>query len=150
MRPDGRPRTISTATITVAVLVVLALIFAIALAFMQPIPRPEPVVVTETTTVSPQPSTLPSRPTAVDVPDSATVAIDAPAGDFNAVWRDNVSEAFAVAVRDEFVRAYFATNDTEHHLRVYSPHSGQVYNVNCTDDGELVRCDGATGTVFIG
>lgn len=164
VHPEVTPARRSFVGPVIAALALLAVVAAAAVGWL--VMRDDtgagsgPVTSTYTSTVQAEPDTPTQepadqgRPTDARVPAQAIPANDAarqnaPTGDFNSVWRGTevTSEPFALAVRDEFVRHYLDTGETEAELRVRSSVTGQTYTMTCRDDGAVVTCSGGNNAI---
>lgn len=96
-------------------------------------------------TAEPEPAARPEYPDlpGAVVPANGAAAAGLAAGDFNNVYKSGpTSDAFALAVRDDFVEQFLATGDTSAVLNTYSSVTGTTYQMDCRDNGDYVHCTG--------
>ena len=97
------------------------------------------------------------RPQYPDLPSGVSPANnsaenDEPAGNLNNVYvmGGRTTAPFAKNVRDAFVRNYLSTGELNASLKdVYSPTTHRMYDMDCVDNGQLVRCDGGNNAIVI-
>ncbi|MCZ9310229.1 hypothetical protein ACUY3K_11185 [Corynebacterium uberis] len=115
-----------------------------------PAAAPETTVSATTTVSGTSQQTTPqqeARPRA-QLPGDAEPVNDAarsqqPTGDFNNVYKSGpTSDDFALAVRDEWVRAYLQDRQLERDVVVFSPVTSLYYSMHCADRGGYVHCTG--------
>ena len=98
-----------------------------------------------------------SRPEHPELPAGTVPANDSArnneaAGNLNNVYvvGGRTTESFARNVRDAFAKNYVATGELSTTLRdVHSPETHRHYDMECTDNGQYVRCVGGNNAVVI-
>ncbi|MFC6317247.1 flagellar basal body-associated FliL family protein [Corynebacterium gerontici] len=64
-------------------------------------------------------------------------------GNLDNVWKSGpTSDSFALAVAKDFSDQYRTNGNTSPTLNVYSPVTGQTYQMSCSDNGQYVHCTG--------
>lgn len=106
------------------------------------VPPAESSTTTEQKTSEKQRPAIPNLPSGVQAVSSGAKA-GRQSGNFDNVWKSGpTSDAFAMAVAKDFSDQYRTSRNTSPTLNVYSPVTGETYQMNCSDNGQYVHCTG--------